>query len=336
MALQSTGSEWNATYGQTWNPLGIRKGLITNVLIRDYAGAATNLRESSVGLNTNGLFTPYATDGLYRTDLLDPAFPGGQFYDVGALKEDGIKLTPDVSVEMVKVAQSRRAQRFDITDENDEIMFTCRESNPVVDALRFDLPLAYIGDAGAPAYTVTKPSESDLVERQIVALAEDGNNRFAYVFPRVNRKKVGATQLNRKDPDDLELTYGALICPYVDAPIYIVREGSGWRSLAGVVIWNSTPVATAATATTATVAFTKPRLSNDPQPDTFTYTVERKTGSGSFVAATTTGNPSVSGSTVTLTVSGLTTATAYNFRVTAVASGSQAATSAASNSITTP
>lgn len=335
MALQSTGSEWNAVYGSTWNPLGIRKGLITNVLIRDYAGAATNLKDSAVGLNDDGFFTPYAQDGLYRSDLLDPSFSGGQFYDVGALKDDGVKLTPDVSVEGVKVAQARRAQRWDITDENDEVMFTCRESNPVVDALRFDLPLAGLLDAGAPGYTVSKPSESDLIERQIIALAEDGNNRFAYVFPRVSRKKVGSTQLNRKDPDDLELTYGALICPFVDSPVYIVREGSGWRSLAGVVIWNSTPVATAATATTASVAFTKPRLSRDPQPDNFTYTVERKTGNGAWTAATLSGNPSVSGSTVTLTVSGLTTATAYTFRVTATAAGSQSAVSAVSNGITT-
>lgn len=223
MTLQSTGVEWASAYGDSWNPLGIRKGLITNVLIRDYKGSATDLSSAAVGLNGAGLFTVYATDGKYRSDLLDPSFPGGQWYDPGALKDDGIKLTPDVSVEGVKVSQSRRAQRWDITDENDEIMFTCRESNPVVDALRFDLPLSNLGTLGA-GYTISKPAESDLIERQIVALAEDGNSRFAYVFPRVNRKKVGATQLNRKDPDDLELTYGALICPFVATPVYIVRE----------------------------------------------------------------------------------------------------------------
>ena len=233
MPLPSTGVEWAAAYGDAWNPLGIRKGLITNILIRDYAGSETNLSASAVGLNANNLFTVYATDGLYRSDLLSNTFPGGQWYDVGALKDDGIKLTPDVSVEGVKIAQARRAQRFDITDENDEIMFTCRESNHVVDALRFDLPLSNLGTLGAAGYTVVKPSESDLIERQIVALAEDGDQRFAYVFPRVARKKVGATQLNRKDPDDLELTYGALICPFVDTPVYIVREGDGWRDLGG-------------------------------------------------------------------------------------------------------
>jgi len=233
MPLQSNGVEWAEAYGDSWNPLGIRKSLITNVLIRDYGASATDLSAAAVGLNGDGLFTVYATDGLYRNDLLSSNFPGGQWYDVGALKDDGVKLTPDVSVEGVKVAQARRAQRWDITDENDEIMFTCRESNPVVDALRFDLPLADLGTLGSAGYTVVKPAESDLIERQIIALAEDGDQRFAYIFPRVARKKVGATQLNRKDPDDLELTYGALICPFVDTPVYIVREGDGWRDLAG-------------------------------------------------------------------------------------------------------
>lgn len=233
MPLQNTGVQWADAYGESWNPLGIRKSLITNVLIRDYKGVDTDLSDPAVGLNDDGLFTVYAVDGLYRNDLLADTFPGGQWYDPGALKDDGVKLTPDVSVEGVKVAQARRAQRWDITDENDEIMFTCRESNPVVDALRFDLPLSGLGTLGAAGYTVVKPAESDLIERQIIALAEDGDQRFAYVFPRVARKKVGATQLNRKDPDDLELTYGALICPYVDTPVYIVREGEGWRNLAG-------------------------------------------------------------------------------------------------------
>ena len=231
MPLPSTGVEWASAYGDSWNPLGIRKGLITNILIRDYGGSTTDLKASAAGLNSAGFFSPFATDGLYRNDLLSSNFSGGRWYDVGALKDDGVKLTPDLSVAEVKVAQARRSQRFDIEDENDEIMFTCRESNPVVDALRFDLPLSGLGTLGAAGYTVAKPSESDLIERQIVALAEDGDQRFAYVFPRVARKKVGATQLNRADPDDLELTYGALVCPYVDAPVYICREGDGWRDL---------------------------------------------------------------------------------------------------------
>lgn len=233
MALQSTGVSWSSAHGESWNPLRIRKGLVTNILIRDYAGSDTNLKASAAGLNTAGFFTPYAQDGLYRNDLLSSNFAGGRFYDVGAISDDGVSITPDVSVEGVMIAQARRAQRWDLTNEDDEISFTCREGNAVVDALRFDKALSAQGTEGAAGYTVAKAVDSNLVERQIIALAEDGNQRFAYVFPRVARKKVGASKINRKDSDDLELTYGALICPFADTPVYVVREGEGWRDLAG-------------------------------------------------------------------------------------------------------
>lgn len=233
MPQPSTGSAWTEVYG--FNPLGIRKGIIVNILIRDYKGADTSLRDAATGLNTKGLFSPYAVDGLYRDDLTDPAFPGGQWYDVGALSEDGIKITPDLSVEGVRVAQARRAQRFDVGEENDELMFVCRESNNIVDALRFDLPLdADLQDTGDLNYTVIKPMESNLVERQAIAFAEDGDQRFAYIFPRLGRKNVGESNLNRQDPDDLELTYGAIPCPYTDTPVYLVRDGVGWRSQVNV------------------------------------------------------------------------------------------------------
>jgi len=110
MALQSTGVEWSAAYGNSYNPLGIRKALITNILIRDYFGPTTNLKNDAVGVNTGGYFTPFATDGLYRSDLLDPSLDGGQFYDVGSLKDDGVMITPDVSVEGVKIAQARESR----------------------------------------------------------------------------------------------------------------------------------------------------------------------------------------------------------------------------------
>lgn len=228
MTQPSTGSNWGEVYG--FNPLGIRKGIIVNILIRDYKGGATSLRAAATGLNTRGLFTPYAVDGKYRSDLTQSSFPGGRFYDVGALSEDGIRITPDITVEDVRVAQARRAQRFDVGEENDELMFVCRESNNIVDALRFDLPLdASLQATGATNYTVVKPMESPLVERQAIAFAEDGNQRFAYIFPRLARKDVGESQLNRQDPDDLELTYGAVPCPYTDTPVYLVRDGEGWR-----------------------------------------------------------------------------------------------------------
>lgn len=334
MTLPDTGVEWEAAYG--FNPLGIRKGIITNVLARDYHGVLTNLRDPAVGLNDNGLFSPYAIDGFYRDDLLDPDFPGGQFYDVGALKDDGVSITPDVSVEGVKVAQARRSQRWDITDEDDEVMWTCRESNPVVDLLRFDMPLISVPDAGASGYSLAKPMNANLIERQIVALAEDGTFHFAYVFPRVARKKVGKTQLNKKDPDDLELTYGALPCPFADTPVYIVREGEGWRNQAGTPSFpGSAPVATQTGATSATVAFTTPILPTDPAPDEFTYVVEKSVSPYSSWTTATQGTTTVVGTTITIGITSLTTATAYKFRVKATSDSQLTGTSLSSNIATT-
>lgn len=333
MALPSTGVEWEAVYG--FNPLGIRKGIITNILMRDYHGSLTNLADPLVGLNADGVFTPYALDGFYRDDLLDPDFLGGQFYDLGALKDDGVSINTDTSVEETMIAQSRRSQRYDLTKEDDEVMFTCREDNPVVDLLRFDKALINVPDIGGPGYAITKPAEGDLMERQVIALAEDGDHRFAYIFPRVARKKVGKTQLSKKNPHELELTYGAILCPFAQYPVAIAREGSGERALGGAPMFAAPPVATQTGATTATVAFTVPSLLNDPAPDTFTYVATKSVSPFSSYTSATIGAPSVVGTTVTLSVTGLTTATGYKFKVTATGENEQATTSDASNTITT-
>lgn len=333
MALPTTGVEWIAAYG--FNPLGIRKGIITNVLIRDYHHVLTNLRDPAMGLNAKGLFTPYAEDGFYRDDLLDPEFPGGQFYDVGALSDDGVSITPDVSVEGVKVAQARRSQRWDITDEDDEIGWVCRESNPVVDRLRFDLPLINVPEAGEPGYTVVKPMNSNLIERQVIALAEDGDHRFAYVLPRTARKKVGKTQLNKKNPDDLDLTQGALPCPFADTPLYIVREGEGWRGQGGTPQFDGEPLLTQTGATTATIAFTIPHLLHDPAPDEFVYTVQKSVSPFTTWSSAAVGSPTVNGVTVTIPITGLTTATQYKARVIATADSGLTGTSVSSNTATT-
>lgn len=334
VALPATGVEWEVKYG--WNPLGIRKGIITNILMRDYHGSLTNLADPLVGLNSDGVFTPYALDGLYRDDLLVPTFPGGQFYDLGALKDDGVKVSANTDVQETMIAQSRRPQRYDLTKEEDEFEFTCREDNPVVDRLRFDMPLFQVPDIGATGYALRKPAEGDLMERQAILLAEDGNNRFAYIFPRVARKKIGDTQINKKDPHELNVSYGAILCPFAQYPVAIAREGSGERALAGAPIFGgSAPVATQTGATTATVAFTQPTLINDPAPDTFTYTLEKSISPFSSWTSATIAAPSVVGTTVTLSVTGLTTATAYKFRVTATATNTQSTVSTVSNTITT-
>lgn len=335
VALPTTGVAWEIAYG--YNPLGIRKGIITNVLGRDYKGSLTNLADPLVGLNADGVFTPYALDGTYRSDLLQPAFPGGQFYDFGSLKDDGVKMSANTDVDETMIAQSRRPQRYDLTKEEDEIEFTCREDSPIVDLLRFDMPLFNVPDIGKASYALRKPAEGRLVERQLIALAEDGDHRFAYIFPRVARKKIGDTSINKKDPHELNLSYGGILCPYAMYPVSVAREGAGWRSLGGAPIFAPpAPVATAVAGATATLAFTVPTLLHDPKPDVFTYTVAKTVmPAGTPVTSATVTNTTLVGSTVTLTLSGVTAATQFKFAVTAIATvNAQSGVSLDSNTIT--
>jgi hypothetical protein len=289
-----------------------------------------------VGLNSDGVFTPYALDGKYRTDLMLPAFPGGQFYDLGALKDDGVKTSSNTDVEETMIAQSRRPQRYDLTKETDEIEFTCREDNPTVDLLRFDMPLFNVPDIGKTSYAVKKPAEGDLIERQIIALAEDGDHRFAYIFPRCARSKMGDSQMNKKDPHDLNVTYGAILCPFAMYPVAVAREGAGWRSLAGAPVFPlPAPVATGITGLLATIVFTVPALLHDPKPDVFVYTVEKAVSPFTTWTAAPVTITALVGTTVTLTVSGLTNAVQYQFRVTATATvNAQAGVSVNSNTAT--
>lgn len=333
VALPSTGLDWELVYG--YNPLGIRKGIITNILMRDYHGSLTNLADPAVGLNADGVFTPFALDGKYRTDLLSVSFPGGQFFDLGALKETGTKISSNTTVDKTMIAQSRRPQRFDLTEEADEINFTAREATPTIDFLRFDKPLIAVPDTGTFSYAVRKPAEGDLVERQIIALAEDGDFRFAYVFPRVARSKMGDTSLNKKDVDELDLTYGAILCPFAMYPVSIAREGAGWRAQAGAPVFPApAPVATATSPQSATIAFTVPTQLHEPAPDTLVYTVQKAPSPFTTFSSATLTTTVLVGSTVTLTVTGVTTGTSFQFKVTATAVSGLSGTSLNSNSVT--
>lgn len=334
MALPSAGGTYSAILEPGLNAEAVRKGIVTDVFIRDYNGPYTNLADPTVGLNANGHFSPFALDGELRDDLLitsDSANLG--FYHLGLLTEDGVRYTPQVSQQETMAAQLRRSVRVDITKEDDRIRIVSEESTPLTDALMDDVPLLGLQDLGAAGYSVTKPMNGNIVQRQIIALMFDGQHYAAKVFPRVMRSDVGDTQWNKQNPDVLDITYTALPCPYAKYPVSTLREGVGWRGMGGLPVFGgSAPVATALTATTATVAHAIPTGENDP----FTYAVEKSVSPfTSWTAATISGSVP-SGGNITHTVTGLTTATQYKFRVTATGSNDLSATSQVSNSITTP
>lgn len=331
--LPTTGGTYEALLQPSVNPLTPRKGIITDVLIRDYRNlddTVHDLSSTAAGLGLDGYFSPYAQDGTLRSDLLvTSSSPNLGFYHLGSLHEDGLKIGHDTKVQPLMIAQSKRAVRFDVTSDDDIITIKAVEGNPIVDALRYDLPLSDLPDLGQAGYTVARPAESMLIERQVIALGFDGDNFFAQTFPRMALQDRGDDNWNKHDPDTLEIHLGSLLCPFVGKPVLYHREGASWRSLQGVPVFSAPPVAAAISGAKATVTFDPPTSKSS----SYTYTVEQSTDGGTTwtdaTVQSTTGTASV-----VITVSGLTVSTSYVFRVTAVGTSLLSTRSASSNSVT--
>lgn len=338
MTLPESGVAWKIAHGSSTNELAIFQGILTNTLWRDYRGGLTNLTDSVMGTVHDDelgrdFFTPFAEDGLYRNDLHDPDFPGGQWYDPGLINDDGWEFSPDFDTQAIRSGQSIRAVRWNETAQDDELTVTFQEVNDITERLRHNRPLVNVRDIGAIGYVSAAPMEPTRVERQAIAMLEDGDKRLAVVFPRLGRKNTGKTQASRKNPFELPTTWGALPCPFADTPFYIVPEGAGWRGLGGAPVFSAAPVATAGDAGEASVVFVIPTLQNDAPPDTFTYAYEKKVGAGEWATAGAPASTSATSTQITADFDGLTSGSTQ-FRVIATAQSGQATTSDASAAVT--
>lgn len=332
MALPANGGTYATLLQPGINPLAVRKAIITDILIRDYLnadGTVHNLADTSVGLNTDGLFSPFAADGKLRTDLLITASGSNLgFYHLGALHEDGTEMGYNTDVADTMIAQSKRAVRFDVTQDNDIVTIKAMEGNPIVDALRYDLPLANLPDLGKAGYTIAKAAETALIERQVIAIGFDGDNYFAQTFPRMALRNRGNSNWNKADVDVMEVELGSLLCPHVGKPVLWHREGAAWRGLQGAPVFAAAPTATPVVGQKADVVFAKPTSKSS----SFTYVVEKSNdGVSGWTTATV---ESTSGtSTVTIRVTGITASSTWYFRVKATGTNSITTTSANSASI---
>lgn len=331
MALPASGGTYSALMQPGINPLAVRKAIVTDILAKDYLnpdGTVHNLADPSVGLGPDGYFTPFAEDGKLRSDLLIDS-PGENlgFYHLGGLHEDGTEMGYNTDVADTMIAQSKRAVRFDVTSDNDIVTIKAMEGIPVIDALRYDLPLSNLKDIGQAGYTIAKAAETALIERQVIALGFDGDNYFAQTFPRMALRNRGNSNWNKADVDVMEIELGSLLCPYVGKPVLWHREGSSWRGLQGAPIFAATPTSAAVAGEKATVTFGKPTSKSS----SYTYVIEKSndgiTGWTPAVIDSTTGT-----TTLAVTVSGITASMNWYFRVKATGTNNMTTTS----SVTTP
>lgn len=316
-----TGELWTGLY--TGDSTRIRKWLYGSILIRDWKpDGSTSLAN----------FTPFETDGSITATLLSPSMPGGQFYELGALTEDGVELNPKFSVDETKIWQDRRSQRTDVTEDDEEIMFTCVESTPVIDLLRNNLPLSNMASIGSTDYTITKPLTTDTIYRQIVIIGVDGPQAnaeyIAEIRPRVSITKQGKRQFAAKKADGFEFTFGVYPDPASGFSARTKRNGPAWTQAGGPVVWPTpqvAPVATAGATGAASIVLQQPVSNNGP----FSYTVKTGTGTTVTVGSQTTNSSGVVTIGVTGVASGATT-----FIVTATSADGAFAASSPSNSVT--
>ncbi|WP_256061010.1 hypothetical protein, partial [Klebsiella pneumoniae] len=109
--------------------------------------------------------TPFAADGLYRDDLHDPDFPGGQWWDPGLINDEGWEFSPDFDVQAIRSGQSIRAVRWNETAQDDELSVTFQEVNDITERIRHNKRLVNVRDIGAIGYVSAAPMEPTRVER---------------------------------------------------------------------------------------------------------------------------------------------------------------------------
>lgn len=320
-----TGELWTSLY--TGDATRIRKWLYGSVLIRDWKA------DGSTALNT---FTPFAADGSIKSTLLSSSFPGGQFYELGAISEAGVEFTPKFATDETKIWQSRRAQRSDITQDDEEVMFVAMESKPLVDALRNNVPLSWLvgQEVGNLGYQATKPNTTDTVYRQIVVLGVDGTQTnaeyIAEVRPRVALAKVGKRTFAAKSVDSAELTYNVFPDPASGFSANTLRSGPSWAASGGPVLWATAQVAPVVTGLVtggkATITLAQPVSLNDPWTFAVNADAVNATLDTTYPTAGGPGYQVVSG-VVTIKVTGV---SAGSHVVTVVATGADGAVSAPS------
>lgn len=338
MAIPATGGTPAQTLLANIDPTKIRYGQIVGAYIRDYldaSGNPRNLADPACGLGTQGVFTPFATDGSIRLDLQwnAPATNQG-WYNLGYLKEDSVSISPEQTVQQTPSAQSLRTARNIFTKLDDKVSLTPLENSNLIKRLRFNLPLTgFVPDDGTTGYQLLRGTTDQSIERQLILFLVDGNDLLAEVFPRLGPDKTGKVDLARKSPYAPDsFSWDVMPDPYSQQSEWICEAGTAWFGEGDFQFATTPPAVTPITGLKATVIVPTPIEITSP-----TYTVKTQTtAGGSFVSGTiSTPSPSASGGFTTITIGSLTASQAYN-ALQITATGTAAAPGTGTITVVTP
>lgn len=310
-----TGTTWDTLFGGDVG--NVFKGQFGFCLGRDY--------DPSKPLTD---FTPFDEDGNWSNTLLTT----DGFRGLGYFDENGLEFTPTLTTADTKAWQSRQKLLTDFTADEEAAMFTAIERTPLIEALESNIPFAAMASMGTVGYQYTKPVITVPVHRQLIFgsiyMSPQGISAWARIYSDAIMAKPDKLNMQAKTEAQSKLTFDAMLDSVSGFAVRTLREGPGWRARGGTTATPGTPVATAGSTGTATLAFTAPTSTNGP----FTYNVFVGASANALDAS----DVAVGGTTANpiLTVSGL-TAGATTFKVQAVGSNASASNQTpASNSVT--
>jgi hypothetical protein len=271
------------TVGVPWKQAGLTefdnrlydRGPLAAVLIRDNQGAATDISPWKPGTTAGTVvagWSPFASDGQLRKNLLaqtlvsgvweaNPTTPNDGFFMVGAIDEKGgADRKASIKHDDAMILQSNFPFDTDLTGEGLTLQFTAVQAlNPLLRRLRMNLPLSAPDGTSITElpgvdnpYIVSKPTEADSIDRQIVCLfgRRKAAGKFIYTAEGYSLCKltdIGAVKRDKVNADAPSLTYTVLPDPFhmgkdaadpsstelVPAYYSVWTAGDGWSAIGG-------------------------------------------------------------------------------------------------------
>jgi len=360
-----TGGSWNAAHLNDRAPEFLRRGNAKAAAVSDARGVATDISPH----NSDGSvrWSPFAQDGKLRRDLFARHKVGGiyvtnteaneGFYGTGAFKEgDGPSMEPKITQDRFMIEQSNSPYDTLLTEEVEPFSFTMVDTaDPVYQRLRNNLPLfdangnSLVEDPGWSNAGYGRLLNGSNPGRRFLFLRErfwDGKPVWSVTGVCLARlDDIGSSKQDKKDSEGAKLTSlpvedGRVMAfqdgEYQPVLVYTWWGGDGWTAFGGVPELSATaPTATATDDNTATLAFPVPTGPGDPwdyseAPAGVQQSTDAGVTWGSLIEPE---SVVVAGSTVTLTVTGL-TAGASLLRANVKGTNGAVATTPNSNSVT--
>ncbi len=263
MAIPSTGGTWAAAGFSALDSRGLERGKLRQVLVRDARGSATNI--SPVNSDNSIHWSPFATDGTWRLDLLAWELEGGfwaqseesneGFHLVGAFKDgDGPTSKPTIKNDKFMILQSNFPFDTDLIEEGEPFSFTpVQTSNPVVRRLRNNMRLndpttglSVVEYPGVANAGWGRQIDGDNIDRQALLVSQFNRNGLpvytvdGYSLARLDN--LGNSKKDKKDSEGAELTYeplpdsffmGIVDGQYVPILKWTWQGGAGWAAQYG-------------------------------------------------------------------------------------------------------